>query len=95
MNAQEPNGLTLEGIAQRLEALERENDVLSSKSATLEGSDTRRSGGSAPAFEGQLSRQALLSKAREIQRRAQEEAAIDAEDFLTQAEEACAMDPIG
>ena len=34
-------------------------------------------------------------KAREIQRRAQEEAAIDAEDFLTQAEEACAMDPIG
>jgi hypothetical protein len=25
---------------------------------------------------------------------AQEEAAIDAEDFLTQAEETCAMDPI-
>jgi hypothetical protein len=34
-------------------------------------------------------------EAREIQRRAQEEAAIDAEDFLTQAEEACAVDPIG
>ena len=27
--------------------------------------------------------------------RAQEEAAIDAEDFWTQAEEACAVDPIG
>jgi hypothetical protein len=27
--------------------------------------------------------------------RTQEEAAIDAEDFWTQAEEACAMDPIG
>ena len=26
---------------------------------------------------------------------AQEEAAIDAEDFWTQAEEACAVDPIG
>jgi hypothetical protein len=34
-------------------------------------------------------------EARDIQRRAQEEAGIDAEDFLTQAEEACAMDPIG
>ena len=27
--------------------------------------------------------------------RAQEEAAIDAEDYWTQAEEACAVDPIG
>jgi len=27
--------------------------------------------------------------------RAQEEAAIDAEDFWTQAEEACAVDPVG
>jgi hypothetical protein len=27
--------------------------------------------------------------------RTQEEAAIDAEDFCTQAEEVCAMDPIG
>ncbi len=27
--------------------------------------------------------------------RAQEETAIDAEDFWTQAEEACAVDPIG
>ena len=34
-------------------------------------------------------------EARNIQGRAQEEAAIDAEDFLTQADEACAMDPIG
>lgn len=34
-------------------------------------------------------------EARDIQRRAQEEAAIDAEDFLTQAEEACALDPVG
>jgi hypothetical protein len=95
MNAQVPNGLTLESLAQRLGALERENDVLRSKAATLEGSDTRRSGGSTPAFEGHVSRRALLSKASEIQTRAQEEAAIDAEDYLTQAEEACAMDPIG
>ena len=36
-----------------------------------------------------------IQEARDIQRRAQEEAAIDAEDFLTQAEEACALDPIG
>jgi hypothetical protein len=27
--------------------------------------------------------------------RAQEEAAIDAEDYWTQAEEACAVDPVG
>jgi hypothetical protein len=35
------NGLTLEGLAQRLEALERENTELRSKVATLEGSGTR------------------------------------------------------
>jgi len=34
-------------------------------------------------------------EASDILRRAQEEATIDAEDFSTQAEEACAMDPIG
>jgi len=33
--------------------------------------------------------------ARDIQKRSQEDAAIDAEDFWTQAEEACAVDPIG
>jgi hypothetical protein len=33
--------------------------------------------------------------ARSIQTRAQEDAAIDAEDILTQAEEANALDPIG
>lgn len=31
----------------------------------------------------------------EAQRRAQEDAAIDAEDILTQAEEANALDPVG
>jgi hypothetical protein len=31
----------------------------------------------------------------DIQRRVQEEAAIDAEDILTQAEEAGALDPVG
>jgi hypothetical protein len=36
-----------------------------------------------------------IQGARDIQRRAQEEAAIDAEDFWTQAEEACAVDPVG
>ena len=34
-------------------------------------------------------------EARDILRRARDETTIDAEDFLTQAEEACAMDPIG
>ena len=33
--------------------------------------------------------------ARNLQTRAQEDAAIDAEDILTQAEEANAMDPVG
>ncbi len=36
-----------------------------------------------------------LREARDLQRRAQEEAAIEAEDILTQAEEANALDPIG
>ncbi len=36
-----------------------------------------------------------LREARVLQTHAQEEAAIDAEDILTQAEEAMAMDPIG
>jgi hypothetical protein len=33
--------------------------------------------------------------ARELQRRAQEDAALDAEDVLTQAEEANGLDPVG
>jgi hypothetical protein len=33
--------------------------------------------------------------ARDLQRRAQEDAAIDAEDILTQAEEANGLDPVG
>jgi hypothetical protein len=37
----------------------------------------------------------LLLLARNIQTRAQEDAAIDAEDILTQAEEANALDPVG
>jgi hypothetical protein len=37
----------------------------------------------------------LLLLARSIQTRAQEDAAIDAEDILTQAEEANALDPVG
>ncbi len=36
-----------------------------------------------------------LEEARDLQRRAQEEAAIDAEDILMQAEEANALDPVG
>jgi hypothetical protein len=39
----EDNGLTLKGLAQRLEALERENAKLRSKVATLEDSGARRS----------------------------------------------------
>ena len=70
------NGLTLEGLAKRLEALERENDELRSKVATLEGSGTRRDelaetrslvplrdGERASGFEGRVSRRSLLSKA--------------------------------
>jgi hypothetical protein len=37
----------------------------------------------------------LLASQKVKDTRAQEEAAIDAEDFWTQAEEACAVDPIG
>ena len=37
----------------------------------------------------------LLLLARNIHTRAQEDAAIDAEDILTQAEEANALDPVG
>ncbi len=72
----EGNGLSLEGLAQRLEALERENTELRSKVASLEGSgthrdelaekrgsNTRRSGEAALEFEGQVSRRSLLSKA--------------------------------
>ena len=36
-----------------------------------------------------------LREARDLQRRAQEEAAIEAEDILMQAEEANALDPVG
>jgi len=67
---------TLEGLAQRLEALEHENAELRSKLATLEVSGTRRDkpaeikdpdaclyGEPAAAPEGQVSRRALLTKA--------------------------------
>ena len=37
----------------------------------------------------------LLASREARDTRAQEETAIDAEDFWTQAEEACAVDPIG
>ena len=40
MDDQEYNGLTLEGLAQRLEALERENAELRNEVAALRGSDT-------------------------------------------------------
>ena len=79
----EDNGLSLEGLAQRLEALERENERISSDNAelrqvvselsgsgarreevpALRDSDTQRSGESALAFDGQVSRRSLLSKA--------------------------------
>jgi hypothetical protein len=76
MSAQENNELTLEGIVERLEALERENAQLRQKVVTLEGSGTRsdevaarRSSETsqavepASAFEGPVSRRSLLSKA--------------------------------
>ena len=45
--------------------------------------------------EGTLSLLLSLEEAKDLQRRAQEEAAIDAEDILMQAEEANALDPVG
>jgi len=64
MGAQE-NGLTLAGLAQRLETLERENAELRDEVAELRSPDTRQSGdGEATSeFEGRVSRGALLSKA--------------------------------
>jgi hypothetical protein len=76
MSEQDQNGLSLEGLAQRLEALERENAELRNEVAelrssgtrwgevpALRGSDTRGSGEAASAFDGQMSRRSLLSKA--------------------------------
>jgi len=77
MHAEENNELTLQGLAQRLETLERENTELRSKVATLEdsgmrryelalrrGSDTPRDGEPATEeFAGRVSRRSLLSKA--------------------------------
>ncbi|MDP9476996.1 MAG: bZIP transcription factor [Actinomycetota bacterium] len=70
------NGLTLEALAQRLEALERENTDLKHEVAELRGSGTRRGevaalGGSetrldgepVPVLEGRVSRRSLLTKA--------------------------------
>jgi hypothetical protein len=60
----EGNGLTLEGLALRLETLERENAALRDQMAELRGSETPRDGDTtASVFEGQVSRRALLSKA--------------------------------
>jgi hypothetical protein len=54
-------------------------------------------GSYAPSAGGERTYLRLLASryAREIQRRAQEDAAIDAESILTQAEEAGALDPVG
>src|SRR5215218_7187779 len=75
------NGLTLEGLAQRLEVqgrenaerletLERENERMRSENAalrskvdTLEGSNTGLDKQTAAAFEGEVSRRSLLTKA--------------------------------
>ena len=56
MDGQEYNGLTLEGLAQRLEALERENAELQDEVAALRGSGTGPAEEEfAPRFEGPLS----------------------------------------
>ncbi len=69
-------GLTLEGLAQRLETLERENAELRNEVVALKGSDTPRNepaetsslvplwdGEQTSRFEGPVSRRALLGKA--------------------------------
>jgi hypothetical protein len=67
MDEQE-NGLTLQSLAHRLEALERENALMRSENAELRDevaalSGSERSQAVEPAFEGRVSRRALLSKA--------------------------------
>ncbi len=73
----EGNGLSLEGLAQRLETLERENAELRNEVTALRGSDTTRRDGPAETrsliprqekprgseYEGRVSRRSLLSKA--------------------------------
>jgi hypothetical protein len=76
MSKHEGSGLSLEGLAHRLEALERDNAELRDEVSALRGSGTRR--GEVPAlrgsdrkgdkevaseFAGQVSRRSLLSKA--------------------------------
>lgn len=63
MGTQEHTGLTLQGLARRLEALERENAELRSKVATLEGSEPGRIEEAASETGGVVSRRALLSRA--------------------------------
>ena len=63
MRAEEVNGLTLEGLAHRLETLERENAELRQKVATLEGADEGHHEPSASEPEGRVSRKWLLSRA--------------------------------
>jgi len=59
----EDNELTLEELAQRLEALERENDALRNEVTKLRGSETPRAGERASECDGQVSRRQVLSKA--------------------------------
>jgi hypothetical protein len=59
----------------------------------------RAAGNGNLAASGGVERTFLMARAsryaRDLQRRAQEDAAIDAEDILTQAEEANGLDPVG
>jgi hypothetical protein len=62
------DALTLQGLAQRLEALERENERMHSENAELRDEVAALSGSKSsqavePAFEGPVSRRVLLSKA--------------------------------
>jgi hypothetical protein len=57
---------------------------------TISAIDATKSNG-----ERTLSLVLALKEAKDLQRRVQEEAAIDAEDILMQAEEANALDPVG
>jgi hypothetical protein len=65
VGAEEANGLTLQGLAQRLEALERENAALRREVTALRGLDTRRGEEETTSEpeEGRVSRRWLLGKA--------------------------------
>jgi hypothetical protein len=76
-----------------LECDDTEEEIMTS--SVIEMAMSNRSLASVAGGERTNVRSIATRYARDIQVRVQEEAAIDAEDILTQAEEAGALDPVG